>query len=64
MINEKQTFNELISELKDYVAIFQSVCLYVMRGLDGNVSQLKVVPFEQVRRSNEGTFLINPTFWR
>ncbi len=62
MINEKQSFNELISELKDYVAIFQSVCLYVMRGLDGNVSQLKVVPFEQVRRSNEGTFLINPTF--
>jgi len=62
MINETQTFNELISEASTYVAPFQAICLYVMRGIDGKVKNLKVVPFEQVRRSKEGTFLVNPTF--
>jgi len=61
-INEKQTFNELISELSTYVAPFHAVCLYVMRGLDGNVSQLKLVPFEQVRKAKDGEFIVNPTF--
>jgi hypothetical protein len=33
-----------------------------MRGLDGNVAQLKVIPFEQIRKTKQGTFIINPTF--
>lgn len=62
MINETQTFNELISESSTYVAPFHAICFYVMRGIDGKVKALKVVPFEQVRKSKEGTFIINPTF--
>jgi len=62
MINETQTFNELISEISTYVSPFQCVPLYVMRGLDGNVAQLKVIPFEQIRKTKQGTFIINPTF--
>ena len=61
-INDKQTFNELISELSGYVAIFQAVSLYVMRGLDGRVKELKLIPFEQIRRTDRGTFIVNPTF--
>ena len=62
MINETQTFNELISEASTYTAPFQAICLYVMRGIDGKVKALKIVPFEQVRKSKEGTFLVNSTF--
>jgi hypothetical protein len=61
-INEKQTFNELISEITSYVAPFQSVSLYVMRGLDGKVKELKLVPFEQIRKTDRGTFIVNNTF--
>lgn len=61
-INEKQTFNELISEITSYVAPFQAVSLYVMRGLDGKVKELKIVPFEQIRKTDRGTFIINNTF--
>lgn len=62
MINENQSFNELISEASTYVSPFQAICLYVMRGIDGKVKALKIVPFEQVRKSKEGTFLVNSTF--
>jgi len=61
-INEKQSFNELISEVSGYVSIFQAVSLYVMRGLDGKVKELKLIPFEQIRRTDRGTFIVNPTF--
>jgi len=61
-INEKQTFNELIAEVTSYVAPFQAVSLYVMRGLNGKVSELKIVPFEQIRKTDRGTFIVNNTF--
>jgi hypothetical protein len=61
-INEKQTFNELIAEITSYVAPFQAVSLYVMRGLDGKVKELKIVPFEQIRKTDRGTFIVNNTF--
>ena len=61
-INDKQTFNELIAEVTSYVSPFQAVPLYVMRGLDGKVKELKLVPFEQIRRTDRGTFIVNPTF--
>jgi len=62
MINETQTFNELISELSTYVSPFQAVPLYVMRGLDGKVASVKVLPFEQIRKTKQGTYILNPTF--
>lgn len=61
-INDKQTFNELIAEVTSYVSPFQAVPLYVMRGLNGKVKELKLVPFEQIRRTDRGTFIVNPTF--
>lgn len=61
-INDKQTFNELIAEVTSYVSPFHAVPLYVMRGLDGKVKELKLVPFEQIRKTDRGTFIVNPTF--
>lgn len=61
-INDTQTTNELVAELSTYVAPFQGVSLYVMRGMDGKVKQLKAAPFEQIRRTDKNTFVVNPTY--
>lgn len=60
--NSKQTFNELISEAATYVAPFQGIALYVMRNAVGDVDKVRLVPFEQVRLSIDGNYIVNPTF--
>jgi hypothetical protein len=60
--NDKQTFNELISEEVPYLVPFHAVALYVMRGPDGKVKQVKVLPTEQLRVNPANEWIINPTW--
>lgn len=62
LINDKQTFNQLLSELVPYVSNFQGVAIHVLRDTSGSIVKLKVIPFECVRKSLSGEYVYNPTY--
>lgn len=61
-INDTQTFNEIASEQSNYSAIAQCTVWYVMRKPDGTVGSTKVVPWENVRKTLDGNYVINETY--
>lgn len=61
-VNDTQTLNDIINENSRIYATFRGVALHVSRRADGSIGQVKTVPFEQVRKSENGLYIVNPTF--
>lgn len=62
LINETQTFNELIEDIIQQLTIFEGSSLHVSRDSAGNIIALKVIPFENVRKLEGECLVYNHTF--
>jgi hypothetical protein len=51
--------NQLLSKIKTDVAMFQGFAVQVLRKADGTIGEVKHVPFELIRRKENGDFAIN-----
>ncbi len=61
-INKDQTYNELASEQSYYSAVAQATVWYVIRDVSGNVASTKAVPWENVRKTLDGNYVVNETY--
>lgn len=60
--NEKQTYNQLISELSNSVSILPVVCLHIQRDGQGKIISKKAIPFDKIRVAEDGNYIYNPTY--
>lgn len=60
--NSTQTFNEIASEQSNYSAIAQCTVWYVIRNINGEVASTKVIPWENVRKTLDGNYVVNETY--
>ena len=58
-VNAKQNANQLLAEVASVVAMFQGFCLQVLRKADGTIGEVHFLPLEWVRKSPDGSFVIN-----
>lgn len=61
-VNDKQTFNQLISESVPYSTLFQAVAYHIQRFPNGKVAKMTSIPFEKIRATIEGNYIYNPTY--
>jgi len=59
MINPKQTADDLIMEVADVVSIFEAYSLVVKYNNVGEPANIYVIPFELVRKNDDGTYYYN-----
>lgn len=62
LINEKQTWNQLLSESTPFVSNFQGIAYHVSRNVQGGIEKLKPIPFECIRKALSGEYIFNPTY--
>lgn len=62
MANPKQSYNDLLGDISYIYPGLRGVAFHVSRKLDGSVGEVKLVPFEQVRKMTSGDYCVNPTF--
>lgn len=62
MINPKQSINDVLGEISYIYPELRGVAFHIARKLDGSIGEVKLVPFEQVRKMNTGDYCVNPTF--
>lgn len=60
-INDKQTAEQLLELVKYDLAYFNSFSLLIGRDAYGNISSVKHIPFQYVRKTLQGDFLVNTT---
>ena len=58
-LNPKQTSDDLIAELSDVVGLFKGVPLNVKYNAAGEPFYVYVLPFENVRKTDDGQFYLN-----
>lgn len=62
LINDNTTLNQLTSELIPYACNFQGVALHILRNTEGGIAKVKILPFENIRKSLKGNYIYNPTY--
>lgn len=60
-VNTKQTANELLDEISGYESYFKGFALKVIRDGNKKVAKCEVLPFQDVRKKQDGNFIYNPT---
>lgn len=61
MANKDQTFDELLQEAANYIGMFQACAFHVSRRNDGTIAEVKVVPYQCVRKQLNGSWRVNLT---
>lgn len=62
MVNKKQTANQLLSETSKYLSYFNGFAWYIRRNGQNKIGEIRVIPFETVRKRLDGKFEVNPTY--
>lgn len=60
--NRNQTFNQLIEEAIPYATMNYGVALHVKRNGLGDVIEVSVLAFENIRVADNGNYIYNPTY--
>lgn len=60
-INETQTINQLIKKTVSQISNFQALSWYITRTGDGKIAEIKNIPFEYLRKKENGEIVYNPT---
>lgn len=60
-VNETQTLNDLLEELNQQSVYFEGNALHISRKTDGTIASIRVIPFENIRRSKD-YLIYNPTY--
>lgn len=60
-INKNQTANELLDEIAGYQSYFKGFALKVSRDGTKRIAAVECLPFQDIRKKTDGTFVYNPT---
>lgn len=61
-VNSRQTANDLLRDVANDVSYFKGFALKIGRRLDGSIAFVEHMPFQIVRKTLRGDYLINPTY--
>lgn len=59
-VNDKQTANDLLQHISSYAAYNEGFALQVRRNAEAKIIDVKCIPFECVRKKEDGNFIYNP----
>jgi len=62
MVNPKQNAYELLYEAAEYMAYFGGCAFHIARKGGGGIGEVKIVPFQCVRKRLDGNFEVNLTY--
>lgn len=60
-VNQLQTADQLLNEIAGYLSYFKGFALHVKRNGNKDVSEVKCLAFQDIRKKEDGTFTYNPT---
>lgn len=61
-VNQKQNADEILQSIAYDVAYFKGYALKVGRERSGKIAWVKHIPFQIIRKTLQGDFLVNPTY--
>lgn len=59
-VNDRQKANDLLQHISSYAAYNEGFALQIRRNAEAKIVDVKCIPFECVRKKEDGTFLYNP----
>lgn len=60
-VNPYQTADKLLSQISSYAAYNEGFALQIGRNAEGKIAEVKCIPFECVRKKEDGNFTYNPS---
>jgi len=61
-VNEKQTADELLEQIRFDLAYFKGFAVQVGRDRSGKIASVKHIPFQIIRKTLKGDYIVNPTY--
>lgn len=60
-VNETQKANDLLASISSYAAYYEGFALLIRRTADLTIAEVKSIPFQCVRKREDGSLVYNPT---
>lgn len=60
-VNPDQTADQLLNEISGYQSYFDGFALHIKRNGNSEIAEIKCLPFQDIRKRVDGSFIYNPT---
>ena len=61
-MNDEQSADDLLDEIAYSISLYDGFALNILYKLDGSIGSIYVLPFDKIRKNEDGTFTYNKTF--